>query len=393
MDQDLIAVVGGGVTGSAVAVHLADRGARPVVIDAEPVRGRQTAPSFGAISGFGRRSPSQYQAACVALALWPAFARRLGPGIGFRRGGEVRWASQPEEAATLASGVAEAERLGYPIRTITASQLGDLLPGVRPGAVQVASWAWHDAQVEPDRLVAACHAALDAAGVRRIAGEVARLGLDDDGPYLAVGEELLRPSTVVLAAGAASPLVTAALGLELPTVASPGRLIVTDPVAPIGDRVVYPPSGPGPAVHLRQRLDGTVLVGEGSQETVTTDLSMRRAREVVRQAAQFFPALAEARPKRLLLGWRPMPADRQPMIGRLPGLPWLYVALVPTAVTLAPVVGRLVAEQLVDGAPDGAPDPLLDPFRPLRFADPTLDVMASVETVLRHPGRGRVRRD
>jgi hypothetical protein len=55
--------------------------------------------------------------------------------------------------------------------------------------------------------------------------------------------------------------------------------------------VVYLPGDPGPPVHLRQRQDGSVLVGERSQETVAADPSEEHAHALLAQAARFFPAL------------------------------------------------------------------------------------------------------
>ena len=44
-----------------------------------------------------------------------------------------------------------------------------------------------------------------------------------------------------------------------------------------------------------------------------------------------------------------MPVDGLPVIGPLPGRPGGYVAVMHSAVTLAPVAGRLVAAEVVDG--------------------------------------------
>ncbi|TDD71236.1 FAD-binding oxidoreductase [Jiangella aurantiaca] len=50
------------------------------------------------------------------------------------------------------------------------------------------------------------------------------------------------------------------------------------------------------------------------------------------------------------VGVRPMPADGEPIVGPVAAVPGLYVAVLHSAVTLAPAVGRLVARKLVDGA-------------------------------------------
>jgi glycine/D-amino acid oxidase-like deaminating enzyme len=50
------------------------------------------------------------------------------------------------------------------------------------------------------------------------------------------------------------------------------------------------------------------------------------------------------------VGARPVPVDGEPIVGPVARVPGLYLAVLHSAVTLAPAVGRLVARELVDGA-------------------------------------------
>jgi glycine/D-amino acid oxidase-like deaminating enzyme len=185
----------------------------------------------------------------------------------------------------------------------------------------------------------------------------------------------------VLAAGAEAVQVAAGVGLEVPTVSSPAMLAQTRPLPPLTDKVVYLPGGPGPPVHLRQRADGSVLVGERTQETPVADPGARHARVLLAQAARCFPALAGVPVERWWLAWRAMPADGLPIVGPLPWLEGLYLAVSHSGVTLAPVLGRLIAREVADQTADG----LLAPFRPGRFAERTTRVMLEVESVFREP--------
>jgi hypothetical protein len=82
---------------------------------------------------------------------------------------------------------------------------------------------------------------------------------------------------------------------------------------------------------------------------------------------------------------RPLPADEQSIVGRLPGAEWLYVAVTHSGVTLAAHLSRLIAAELAPDAPDaqlttaapdaqlialtaGAPSAELAAYRPDRFA-------------------------
>jgi sarcosine oxidase, subunit beta len=224
-----VVVVGAGILGCSIAVHLVDRGVRPVVIDPQrPGQGTSTG-SFASISAFGKDPTAWFQLASAGMSGWQRFARRIGGDIGLRRAGEVRWAGGPEEGRRLTRQVADARGRGYPVRLIDAEELARLLPGAHLGEVAAACFAPNDGQVEPPLVLAACRTMLQAAGARFVTGR-ARVHLDDDGVRVEVGTEVLRPRTCVVAAGADAVQVAAAVGLEVPTLSSPGMLAQTRPL-------------------------------------------------------------------------------------------------------------------------------------------------------------------
>jgi glycine/D-amino acid oxidase-like deaminating enzyme len=289
-----VVVVGAGILGCSIAVHLVDRGVRPVLIDPQrPGQGASTG-SFASVSAFGKDPVSWFRLACTGVTGWTRFAERLGGQVGLRRAGEVRFTDDPEDGRRLAALLARSRERGYPARPVDAAELGRLLPDARIGPVTAACFAPNDGQVEPPLVLAACRVVLEEAGCRFLTGR-ARVQLGDDGVRVEVGEEVLRPQTTVLAAGAEAVQVAAAVGLEVQTVASPGMLVQTRPLPPLTDRVVYLPGGPGPPVHLRQRADGSVLVGERTQETVAADPGLYHARVLPAQAARFSPSWSGCR--------------------------------------------------------------------------------------------------
>ena len=67
---------------------------------------------------------------------------------------------------------------------------------------------------------------------------------------------------------------------------------------------------------------------------------------------------------RLTLGFRPMPSDGLPIVGYVPGSAHIYLAVMHSGVTLAPIMGRLISRELLS---DDGTD-ALRPYRPERFA-------------------------
>ncbi|NBO21116.1 MAG: ABC transporter substrate-binding protein [Rhodobacteraceae bacterium] len=70
------------------------------------------------------------------------------------------------------------------------------------------------------------------------------------------------------------------------------------------------------------------------------------------------PRIAEIR-----LGRRPVPQDGLPLLGGLPGFGGATLAVTHSGVTLAPLIGRLLAREILFGEESA----LLAPFRPLRL--------------------------
>ena len=108
------------------------------------------------------------------------------------------------------------------------------------------------------------------------------------------------------------------------------------------------------------------------------------ARAHAGQDVRFFPTLGRAQLLRMVVAWRAMPADRLPIIGPMPGLESLYLAVTPSGVTLAPILGRLVAAEIAEKVPER----LLEPLRPGRFAERATRILSEVDAVFRHrPGQ------
>ena len=63
------------------------------------------------------------------------------------------------------------------------------------------------------------------------------------------------------------------------------------------------------------------------------------------------------------MGVRPVPLDGFPVIGAVPGVMGVFAAIMHSGVTLGPLVGQLLAAEILQGANCA----LLQPFRPKRF--------------------------
>ena len=105
------------------------------------------------------------------------------------------------------------------------------------------------------------------------------------------------------------------------------------------------------------------MLGEGSQESLAEDDTPEHAAELLARATAYLPELEGAAVEPVPVGYRPMPIDGMPVLGYARAVPNLYVALMHSGITLAPLIGELAAMEILDNARID----LLDHYRPERF--------------------------
>ena len=366
-----IVVVGAGIIGASIAYHLSRRKdvAVTVLERDEPCAGA-SGHSFAWLNSFGKDPVSYHYFNRRSMDIWDRFARRLGADLDLHWGGELRWEQAPERVEALRQRIVQLQVWGYPIRLISSNELRELEPGLSPGPVEIASFSEIDGRVDPFKVIEAClQRACEAGATVHTHTPVTELCLNRQGKIEAVntpnGE--ISCDVVVLANGTAVTELAATAGVHIPQQNSPGVVVRTDPQPPILHNVsvlhLPPIDEARPEIHLRQSADGTLAIGQGSQESVDQDDSQEHADDLLNRAVHYLPALAGARAIPTPVGYRPMPIDELPVIGFCAAAPNLYIALMHSGVTLAPLVGELATVEIVDGARVA----MLASYRPERF--------------------------
>jgi glycine/D-amino acid oxidase-like deaminating enzyme len=283
--------------------------------------------------------------------------------------------STEEEADELRLRVRLLQDRGYRTRTIDEDELRRLEQGLAPGPFVAAAFNENDGHADPQKVVDSC---LSQARRRGAAVHVKTpvTGFNTS-PTVGAARRLESVSTadgeivcdaVVLAAGVATTKLAGLAGVVLPQEESPGVVVRTDPRPSVLQTVatLHTPSIDEDRLelHLRQNSDGTLLIGESPEESLGRDDSQRHADDLLGRAVHYLPDLAGARAIPVPVGYRPMPVDGLPVLGFTEAVPNMYVAMMHSGITLAPLVGEMAASEIVDGARVG----LLEPYRPERFA-------------------------
>ncbi|MFM9369969.1 NAD(P)/FAD-dependent oxidoreductase [Streptomyces sp. Da 82-17] len=377
-----VLVLGAGVLGASVAQQLAAAGADVTVIEAGgPAAGTSSA-TFSIDVTHLKTPYAYYELNRRSAELHLELGAELG-GADWRHPVPlVQWGHTEQEQQIIRD---RAERLrgwGHACASADPAELVRLAPGADPDACRADELvvhehaSWYDAPLFTRRLLD--RAAMDGADIRyglRVTG-VLRSG-DRVTGVRAEGRRF-EADWVVNCAGPDAGRIAQLAGGALPLNRVPG-LVGESTRLPEGQRLGAILATPG--VDLRPAPDGRVVSiswpvdallptdGAGTEDTDQGGAPGERRRpdpalerELHRLGRAVYAPLRTAEMAGVRLGVRPVPADGLPLVGCAEATPGLYTLVTHSGVTLAPVLGRLAARELITSRP--APE--LAAYRPDR---------------------------
>ncbi|MET7543580.1 FAD-dependent oxidoreductase [Streptomyces sp. NPDC005507] len=330
-----VVVVGAGIVGSSVAYQLARRGVPVTLLEQGPAPATGvTGDSFAWVRGSGGHWPGGAQDLReYVLADYQRLEAEL-PHVTVRRTGSLAWADTP----------AEDSRPGPGQFRIGRSDIASLEPNLRHPPDQ-AIHTPSDAGVDPTALTHALVAAAGAHGAT-VLHDTAATSLQVtngrvEGVLTSTG--LHAATTVVLTAGTNVPRLCEPLSADLAIAASPATLArVTAPPGLVKTIVAHP------NFEVREVREGDLLMVVPHVEG--TAALERSAQDALQRMKAAFQGSDQCRLQGYHTGRRPMPAHG-PVIGYATHDRSVYVAVMHSAISLAPTVGRLIADELVTGRP------------------------------------------
>jgi glycine/D-amino acid oxidase-like deaminating enzyme len=364
MPPDHIVIAGAGIIGASIGYHLAKRGARITILDAEKPGAGATGKSLGWINAtFSKRPRAYFDLNYAGIAAWRQLEIELDGALNVQWGGSVAWFPPGSEADELRLNVRNHQQWGYPVHLVGGAEFDSLLPLVSPGEIAVACHSQPEGAVDP------LHALSVLLAKAQHFGAEVRFPCAVTGIHVAGGrvqsiqttDGSLQAGIFVLACGVSSPSLAKMAGFDVPLKESPGVLLHTAPAPRWIDRVVL-----APGTHFKQALDGRIVAGGpivAGVGTAINEASLEQAEEIRRLLAIFLPQSKDAQVERVTLGYRVMPEDEYPILGFAEACPNLYVAATHSGVTLAPLIGQLASLEILDGVQVQ----LLAPYRPSRF--------------------------
>ncbi|MFD0412521.1 NAD(P)/FAD-dependent oxidoreductase [Streptomyces sp. NPDC127108] len=361
-----VAVVGVGIVGASVGWNLSRLGAEVVFIDAGRPGEGVTNWSFSWANASTKTARRSYFDLNVAgMAAHRELAGTIGPDPWWHPSGHLRWADDPAAEAELLETAELLGRWDYRVETYTGAEVRSRLEPalVLPDTLPVVFYP-DEAWVHGRHLVGRLVGEAVASGAELRSGTAVRdIGTDADGSVRTVAlsdGSRLDVDIVVNAAGPSASLVAGLVARHLPMRREPGVLTRLDCAQVPLHRAMHAP-------HIEIRPDGDTSVVLHSREIdalIDTGEDPGQLARMLRESARHVvPELGDARIAETRIVDRPIPADGFPSVGAVLSVPGYYEAVTHSGITLGPVIGRLLASEILSGKRDE----LLADFCPERF--------------------------
>jgi sarcosine oxidase subunit beta len=372
-----VAIVGAGVTGLSIALHLCERGVRPVVVFDRAGVG---AGASGVQPGGVRRQWSTRPHCLLAdesYAFYRDIAARLEPATSpvLESCGYLFVAHSAQMLEQLGANVALQNELGIPSEIIPPERVAEIVAGLDPSSLAGAAWCETDGYFDkPQAVVEAFGEAAWRKGAQLEIAEVRRVAPDGEGWRVELPAGELQAQHVVLAAGYDSPPLLGALGIDLPIVKEQRFLFLS---GPIRERILEPLLVSSERCFAAKQLaNGRVLASDlGANGDPERNREMWR-RTVRLGIEELTPMLSYVPFDLLIDGFYDTTPDHTEILGPVDGFPglWLAAGFSGHGFMLAPAVGRALAAW-IEGEDPGEPAAV---FVLDRFADGSFELETQV---------------
>ena len=341
-----VAVVGAGIVGSAITYHLAKRGLDVTLLDRNAIASASSHGTFAWINASWAKQPESYHTLNqMGVDAWHRLQQALNLPI--KWGGSLEWFGATERQDRLSRDVQEQQAWGEPAKMLTQLEASALEPRVAFGGAGRVALSPRDGALDSVLISQLLVNAAKSHGARVIEHcEVLRIDEtveDQRQKILGTSCGDIAVDRFVLATGADPSAIQTFAGFDLPQRSTPGVIVITQPMPPVLSHIVV-----APGIHIHQRLDGRLVLGEqdGAPENAAHKLRLtarptrfpnaatasQHAQRLITLAKEYLTGSPEVNAEEVIIGWRPLPLDGHPVIGPSPADPHAYVAVMHSGV-------------------------------------------------------------
>ncbi len=369
-----VAIVGGGIMGSALAMELASAGRSVLLLEAAGIAADSTSRSAGGVR-HQFTNDLNISLAKRTIAQVEAFPEEFGVECSFRQVGYLFLVSSEATRAAMLPAVERQRELGCETQFLTPTEVAEMVPGVRTDDLLGASFNPKDGFLDPATVASAFASRARAHGaVVRIGTAVTAIGTSGGRAVsLAVADGTRYGADVVVnAAGAWAPAVARLYGGDLPIEPWRSQIFTVQDVPEASLRYPMVIDFDGGKAYLHPEGQG-LLIGMDNEDAAPVEWDPQpnwsKLPQVVETLVPRVPGLENASAVRAWAGFLEITPDEDPVVG------WTHLDNVYTSagfsghgLSIAPALAAEVARE-VQGL---ATTVDLGPYRLERFGRPNL---------------------
>jgi 4-methylaminobutanoate oxidase (formaldehyde-forming) len=370
-EQARAVIIGGGVGGTSVAYHLAERGWTDIVlVDRAELTSGSTFHSAGLV-GQLRSSVTLTRMMMYGTELYRRLRDATGVDPSWHEVGSLRLASSKARHEELQRQAGWAKTFGLPLELISAEEAQTRFPLMTTDGVLGAVWLPTDGWLDPSGLAQALAAGARKWGVR-IAQHTRVVGIDVAGGRvraveLEQGGERHRIETgiVVNAGGMFAPEIGRLAGVTIPIIPMAHQYLFTEAIAGVHPELPQL-RDPDNLVYFREEVGGLCMGGyernpaPWSLDGVPPDFNGKllapdwpRFEEIMAGAVRRVPAIADAGVSRMINGPEAFTPDNEFILGESEvGGFWVAAGFCAHGIAGGGGIGRQLASWIVDGEPE-----------------------------------------
>jgi glycine/D-amino acid oxidase-like deaminating enzyme len=371
-----IVIIGGGVGGTSIAYHLAQRGEYDVVLlERSELTSGSTFHSAGLV-GQLRGSVTLTRLMMHGAELYRTLASDPDTDPGWVECGGLRVASTTARLEELERQVAWAATFGLPLERVTADEAQSMFPLMSTDQVLGATYLSTDGYLDPSQLAYALAKGARRSGIK-IHENTRVLGIDSaatgaDGRFVVRTDRGdLAADLVVNAGGMYAAEIARMVGVRVPIIPMSHQYVVTQPFRDVSDGRRLPTLR-DPDLLVYYREDGAGLVMGGYErhsepfaldgngfDAVPSDFNGRllpevwpRLEEIFQNSVVRVPAMADVEVRKIINGPEGFTPDNEFCLGEseVPGF-FLAAGFCAHGIAGAGGVGLVMANWLIDGDP------------------------------------------
>ena len=341
-----IIIIGGGIVGASFAYHASLYNSNKITILADALPGdskQATSNTWGWVNGYSNNDKDYADFRLANLNYWPKLLEEV-KNFKYTSKGAFFWDMDDEN---LNKTIDQHNSWGHRVKKMSQLQISEIVPELNELPI-MAGFGENDLALEGSQITSKL---IENSGCEIKKIKVSGLTYKKDHVMGVKTEKgILNADEVIIAAGLGVTDLLSSININFEMKSSLGLLAYTKPLPLL---LKHPITGKD--FHARQDNHGRLVIGGKFDEDISKETNIKQAAEnLVQEVSSKLSHNDTITLDYFTLGLRPLPIDGRPKIGRLMNnfgkeIKGVYLAVMHSGVTNAPLAGKLGMQEIISG--------------------------------------------